>query len=94
MRIEVVWVGANGVRSKEFELKSPCTVAAALRLAGLDAEFTHAGLATATVGVFGRIANREEDLRDGDRIEIYRGPAVDAKLARRARANRSRKAGR
>ena len=80
------------MRAKQFQLESPCTVEGALHVAALDAEFVHAGLATATVGVFGRIVNREENLSEGDRIEIYRGPAVDPKLARRARAGRSPKA--
>jgi sulfur carrier protein len=90
MRIEIVWIGQDGAKSRDYQVEAPCTVGAALQLAALDKEFLHAGLATATVGVFGRIVNREENLSDGDRIEIYRGPAVDPKLARRARAGRSR----
>ena len=70
MRIELVWIGPDGVRAKQFQLESPCTVEGALHVAALDAEFVHAGLATATVGVFGRIVNREENLSEGDRIEI------------------------
>jgi uncharacterized protein len=90
MRIEIVWIGPDGARSRDYQIEAPCTVGAVLTVAALDAEFLHAGLATATVGVFGRIVNREEILADGDRLEIYRGPAVDPKLARRARAGRAR----
>ena len=90
MRIEIVWIAPDGPRSRDYQLEAPCTVERALRLAALDAEFAHAGLASATVGVFGRIVGRDERLNDGDRIEIYRGAAVDPKLARHARAHRSR----
>lgn len=90
MRIEVVWIGPHGVTAKEYKAQAPCTVQDALSIAALDPEFTHAGLDSATVGVFGRIVARDELLGDGDRIEICRGPAIDPKLARRARAASSR----
>jgi putative ubiquitin-RnfH superfamily antitoxin RatB of RatAB toxin-antitoxin module len=90
MRIEVVWMAPHGVTAKDYQVESPCTVEDALSLAARDPQFAHAGLNSATVGVFGRIVSREELLADGDRIEICRGPAVDAKLARRQRAGGSR----
>jgi uncharacterized protein len=88
MHIEIVWIGPDGATAKVYEVEAPCTVDAALRLAAMDSEFAHAGLGNATVGVFGRLVGRERTLAEGDRIEIYRGPAVDPKLARRARARK------
>jgi putative ubiquitin-RnfH superfamily antitoxin RatB of RatAB toxin-antitoxin module len=90
MRIEIVWIGPHGATAKTYQVEAPCTVADALNLAARDREFAHAGLESATVGVFGRIVSREELLAEGDRVEIYRGAAVDAKLARRQRAAGSR----
>jgi putative ubiquitin-RnfH superfamily antitoxin RatB of RatAB toxin-antitoxin module len=90
MRIEVVWIGPQAVIAKEYPIEAPCRVEDALRLAAQDPAFARAGLDGATVGVFGRIVSREELLADGDRIEICRGPAIDPKLARRARAANSR----
>jgi uncharacterized protein len=89
MRIEIVWIGPHGVTAKDYRVEVPCTVQDALSLAALDPEFTLAGLDSATVGVFGRIVSRGELLADGDRIEVCRGPAIDPKLARRARAANS-----
>ena len=89
MRIEVVWIGPAGATVKGYEVTAPCTVDEALRLAAMDADFAQAGLGSATVGLFGRIVSRDELLADADRIEIYRGAAVDPKLARRARARSS-----
>ncbi len=91
MHIEIVWIGSDGARMKEYEVEARCTVDAALRLAALDPIFASAELASATVGVFGRLVSREEMLTEGDRIEIYRAPAVDPKLARRARAGKSQR---
>jgi uncharacterized protein len=89
MHIEIVWIGPDGATAKVYEVEAPCTVDGVLRLAAMDTEFAHAGLGSARVGVFGRIVSREEMLAEGDRLEIYRGPAVDPKLARRARARKS-----
>jgi putative ubiquitin-RnfH superfamily antitoxin RatB of RatAB toxin-antitoxin module len=86
MRIEVVCIAAAGAIVREYRIEAPATVGDALRLAAPDPAFAGAGLATAAVGVFGRVVSRQEPLADGDRIEIYRGPAVDPRQARRARA--------
>jgi putative ubiquitin-RnfH superfamily antitoxin RatB of RatAB toxin-antitoxin module len=91
MHIEIVWIGPDGARIKEYEVEARCTVDAALRLAALDPLFARAQLLSATVGVFGRLVGRDELLTEGDRIEVYRGPAVDPKLARRARAGKSQR---
>jgi uncharacterized protein len=91
MHIEIAWIGPEGATVKEYEVEARCTVDAALRLAALDPEFSRAQLLSATVGVFGRLVGRDELLNEGDRIEAYRGPAVDPKLARRARAAKSKR---
>ncbi|NML48245.1 RnfH family protein [Ramlibacter sp. G-1-2-2] len=39
----------------------------------------------AEVGVWGRKASPDAQLREGDRVEIYRGLLVDPKVARRER---------
>ncbi|GAB4482104.1 MAG: hypothetical protein OHK0044_31000 [Burkholderiaceae bacterium] len=46
------------------------------------------------LGVFSRLRDPEEPVREGDRIEIYRPLAIDPKQARRVRADirRRRKA--
>jgi putative ubiquitin-RnfH superfamily antitoxin RatB of RatAB toxin-antitoxin module len=92
MRIEIVWVGPRAVIAKEYLIEARCRVEDALKLAARDPDFAQAGLDGAAVGVFGRIVSREALLAEGDRIEICRGPAIDPKLARRARAASSRAA--
>ncbi len=45
----------------------------------------------AAVGVYGEARPREQVLKAGDRVEIYRALAVDPKAARRARAKQARR---
>ena len=47
-------------------------------------------MANATVGIFGKVAQRDRPLKNGDRIEIYRPLAEEPKLARRNRASRDK----
>jgi putative ubiquitin-RnfH superfamily antitoxin RatB of RatAB toxin-antitoxin module len=42
------------------------------------------------VGVFGKRADLDDTLRDGDRVELYRPLVADPKEARRARAEADR----
>ena len=93
MRVALAWVGPNGVVVRDFEVGEGGRVADVLALAAQDPALAGAGLEGCTVGVFGRIADRQEVLIAGDRIEVYRGPAVDPKLARRARVARARRQG-
>jgi uncharacterized protein len=90
MQIEVVWIAPGGVVSRTYQVSAAARVGDALELAARDPLFADAGLASAVVGVFGRLVAREDSLADGDRIEIYRGRAVDPKAARRARARAGR----
>ncbi len=41
------------------------------------------------VGIFGSLCKLDRVLRDGDRVELYRSLALDAKSARRLRAGRA-----
>ncbi len=90
IRIEFVYVAPAGPIVREYLIEAPVTVEAVLQRAAQDADLAGAGLAGALVGVFGRIVGRQELLAEGDRVEVYRGPAVDPKQARRARAARPR----
>lgn len=44
--------------------------------------------ATADVGIFGDLCDRDVRPRDGDRVELYRPLAIDPKESRRSRARR------
>jgi putative ubiquitin-RnfH superfamily antitoxin RatB of RatAB toxin-antitoxin module len=84
--IEVVYAEPNRAVAKQYRLDAPATIADALRCAAADPDFQGIDVAQAAVGVFGKAVSADQDLRCGDRVEIYRPLAADPKIARRERA--------
>jgi len=70
----------------ELELPSGSRVEDALAAAHLEARAPLLAAGRLRVGIWGRPCERGTALRDGDRVEIYRSLAADAKAMRRARA--------
>ncbi len=87
--VEIVYAEANGAVIKSLSLPIGATVAQALSTVEQDADLRGLNLGSAPVGIFGRIAQRDQVLQDGDRIEIYRPLTEDPKVARRMRALRT-----
>jgi len=83
----VVQTTPQSTRTLELSLQPGATVADALQ--GV-AEILGAGPGhqwADNVGIFGQRCALHRVLRDGDRVEIYRPLAMDAKSARRVRAS-------
>lgn len=91
LQIEIAYAEPQRAIVKALRLPAGASVADALRLAALDADFDGVDLANSALGIFGLPTRREQILKDGDRIEIYRPLAADPKAARRARAQQGRK---
>lgn len=70
----------------DLDVPEGATLADALQAAGLRQRFPEIDLATATFGIWSRPAKMEALLREGDRVELYRGLKADAKAMRRERA--------
>lgn len=62
------------------------TAEQAIRRSGILERFPEIDLDTADVGIFGKLAAKDTELRFGDRVEIYRPLIADPKEARRRRA--------
>jgi putative ubiquitin-RnfH superfamily antitoxin RatB of RatAB toxin-antitoxin module len=77
----------------EIGLPEGGTVADALEAAQVAQRFPELDLARMTFGIWGRACAATQRVRDGDRVEIYRALAADAKQLRRARAKAKSKAG-
>jgi putative ubiquitin-RnfH superfamily antitoxin RatB of RatAB toxin-antitoxin module len=88
INVQVLYAQADGAICREYQLPSGSTVHDALALAAQSPEFAAVDLPQATVGVFGRVVQRNQPLQPGDRVEIYRPLAEDPKTARRKRAQR------
>lgn len=67
------------------ELPVDATVRDAVLASGLRNACPALDLAACDAGVWGKRCTWERPLREGDRVEIYRGLLVDPKLARRER---------
>lgn len=66
------------------------TVEQAIQRSGILDRFPEIDLATQKVGVFSQLVDRDRQLRQHDRIEIYRPLQVDPKEMRRKRARAQR----
>jgi uncharacterized protein len=91
INVEIVHAQAQRTIAKSLSMPPGARIADALTLAAADADFRGLDLAHAAIGVFGKVAGREQLLKEGDRIEIYRPLLEEPKLARRQRAKPSKR---
>jgi putative ubiquitin-RnfH superfamily antitoxin RatB of RatAB toxin-antitoxin module len=84
--IEIVCAQPQRAIVKSLKLAQGSLVSDALAQAARNAEFLGVDLVNAPVGIFGKLARREQALKDGDRIEIYRQLLEEPKAARRTRS--------
>jgi uncharacterized protein len=84
MDISVVWAGGRQ-HWMRLTVDEPCTVQEAIERSGILSECPEIDLALQKVGVFGKIVPMDTPLREGDRIEIYRGITCDPTTVPRRR---------
>ena len=88
IRVEVVSALSERTWNTELQLPEGATVAEVLGDPAVRAVFPEA--ANLPVGIHSRQCMPDQALRDGDRIELYRPLIIDAKNARRERAQSAR----
>jgi len=88
--VEVVFAGPERQKLVTVRLEQGASVADALAASRLEKDFRDAGIDSLQTGIWGRLADRGDELRDGDRVEVYRQLVRDPREARRelARAQR------
>jgi len=88
IEVEVAYAEPERQFLRRITVHAGATVAEAIEASGVESEFAidTKGLAT---GIWSKIVARDAQLRDGDRVEIYRPLLVDPKEARRRRASRT-----
>jgi putative ubiquitin-RnfH superfamily antitoxin RatB of RatAB toxin-antitoxin module len=91
VNVEVCYAEPDRVTRTVLDLTQGATVAEAVRASGIVERL---GLAAAslTCAVFGRRAEPDTVLEEGDRVELLRPLAVDPKQARRLRAEAKNRA--
>ena len=88
--IEVVFALPEQQVLVSVTLTEGATVAEAIAAAGLAARFPGEQLDALPTGIWGRPAERDDVVYDGDRVEIYRPLEIDPREARRQLAQAGR----
>lgn len=86
IHVEVVLAMPEKQELVALDLAAGSTISDAIDQSGIGGMFEDFEPDTVKVGIFGQKATMEQELRDGDRVEIYRPLIVDPKEARRQRA--------
>lgn len=74
-----------------LEVKQGTTVQQAIEMSGILEQFPEIDLTTNKFGVFGKLAKSDTELRNRDRVEIYRPLIADPRESRRRRAAKKEK---
>ena len=86
IRIEVAFGVPELQMLVEVSVPADTNVADAIRLSELSSAFPEHRFSELPVGIWGRTVTREQRLKNGDRVEIYRELEIDPMEARRLRA--------
>lgn len=74
-----------------LEVEAGTTLEQAIKLSGVLEQYPEIDLAQNKTGIFGKIAKADTELREKDRVEIYRPLVADPKESRRKRAAKKEK---
>lgn len=85
--VEIVFATTDLQVLEEVQLPSGSTVADAIAVSSLADRFPEEPLDALPVGIWGRVVARNQPLKTGDRVEIYRELKLDPMEARRIRAS-------
>ena len=94
IRVEVVYALPHQQTVLSMRVAAADTVRQVIEQSGILQQFPEIDLGNNMVGVFGRQVKLEQQLHDGDRIEIYRPLLADPKEIRRRRAEQAKEEGR
>jgi putative ubiquitin-RnfH superfamily antitoxin RatB of RatAB toxin-antitoxin module len=83
MQVEVVFALADRQELLVVELPDGATVAAVIDKSGLTRQFPDIAFDTLQAGVWGKPVDRDQIVKEGDRVEIYRPLEMDPRDARR-----------
>ena len=90
MKIEVAYAAPKQQVILAIDVAPGAKVTEAILRSGILLRFPDIDIDHATVGIFGKACSPDQELKDGDRIEIYRPLIADPKQARRARVAHSK----
>lgn len=86
IRVQVCYGTPDSQPIRTLTVPQGTLLHAAIKLSGLLEECKEIDLSCCRVGIFGKLKTLDTVVRDGDRIEIYRGLTADPMDSRRKRA--------
>jgi len=86
IRVEVAYALPEEQVIMEVDVPPATTVEAAIQASGILEHFPDIDLDKNKIGIFGKLTKKTTELRDRDRIEIYRPLIADPKEVRKKRA--------
>lgn len=91
IRVEVAYARPEKQKIIELSVAPGTTMLEAARMSGIDEDFPEIDFETMPMGVFGNAEKHPDrrQLREGERVEIYRPLRIDPKQVRRQRAEQS-----
>ena len=92
INIEIAYALPDRSYLKSFKVDEGTMIQTAILQSGILQQFTEIDLRENKVGIYSRPAKLTDQLKDGDRIEIYRPLLADPKEIRRKRAAEQAKA--
>lgn len=81
--IEIVYASTEKQSLLELSVPPGSSVADAIRISGIASIFPNENLDCCTAGIWGRVEERQQMLKAGDRVELYRKLHMDPREARR-----------
>ena len=93
INVEVAYAKPEKQIIRAVNVDEGTTIGAAIVQSGIMMDFPELDLEleNAKVGIFGKVASMTAELKDGDRVEIYRPLIADPKEVRRQRAAEGKK---
>ncbi|MBQ0832029.1 MULTISPECIES: RnfH family protein [unclassified Marinobacter] len=90
LKIEVAYARPDKQEIVPVQVAEGTTAIEAVNLSGITAMFPEIDAESIDMGIFGKVIKKPADheLRDGDRVELYRPLQIDPKQARLNRAKK------
>lgn len=94
IHVEVAYATPNQQKLIRFEVDAGTNALQAIELSGIKDFFPNIDPGNCKVGIFGKVLPKPAgyELREGDRVEIYRPLKIDPKQARLNRARKTKDA--
>ena len=86
MQVEIVFALAHRQVLESIDVPDGATAADVVARSGIERRFPGVDLSALPIGIWGRPVDRDQPVRDGDRVEIYRPLQIEPREARRLKA--------